>query len=171
MTVRPKLTVERATPSDHPLLDRLMQLYCYDFSEFSEMALNSDGSYADPEYIREQLGPNHDQYVFRVDGTPAGFGIVTRGSCLNDAPDVTDMTQFFVMRAHRRQRVGERAATDLFRRYGGRWEVRVIRSNTAAHRFWRGTIKAFTGANYRECDIATDRHDGPVFLFESRAAG
>lgn len=167
MAITEATTLERASAAHTRLLDRLMQLYCYDFSEFSEMPLNSDGTFGNADFIREQLGPNHEQYLIRSGPATAGLAIVTRGSYLTGDPAVTDMAQFFVLRAYRRHRVGERAAIELFRRYPGPWEVRVIRSNAAAQSFWRRTIDAFTTGRYREEDVATDLHDGPVFRFDS----
>ena len=162
-----EVTVAQATEAEGPALRRLMQLYCYDFSEFSEMALNDDGTYGDTEYIEEQFGPKRTSYVIRVEGALAGFAIVSPRSHLTGDAGVTDMTQFFVMRAYRRGRIGEFASAFLFDAYPGPWEVRVIAENTGAKAFWRGAIDRYTGGVFTESKLGTDRNRGTLYCFDS----
>ena len=162
-----RVTVVHASEADRPALRRLMQLYLYDFSEFDDIKLNADGTFGDPGFIEEQFAPNHTTYVIRVDGELAGFEIVGPGPESSGDAGVTEMVQFFVMRAHRRRRIGRRAATSLFTAYSGPWEVRVIRENTGALAFWRDAIDCQTKGAFEESpyDLGSDR--GTLFTFTS----
>ena len=161
------VSVSPATEAEGPALRRLMQLYCHDFNEFSQISLNDDGTYGDPEYIEEQFGPKHTSYVIRVGGELAGFAIVSPRSYLTGDAGVTDMAQFFVMRGYRRGRVGEFASTFLFDAYPGPWEVRVIEENTAGNAFWRAVIDRYTGGAFTETKLDTDRDRRRLYTFRA----
>jgi predicted acetyltransferase len=51
------------------------------------------------------------------------------------------MADFFVVRRHRRDGVGTEAARQIWNRFPGRWEIRVMESNKAAYKFWAHAIK------------------------------
>lgn len=162
-----QVTLHPAMPGDQSALRRLMQLYLYDFSEFAEVPINDDGMFGHKEFIEEQFGPAHDTYVIRAHGDLAGFAIVTRGSYLAHDPTITDMTQFFIVRAWRKRGVGASAAQQLFSKYPGPWEVRVIDPNTNARAFWRESISRYTQGDFAETRSDTARHQGPVFTFSA----
>jgi predicted acetyltransferase len=71
------------------------------------------------------------------------------------------------MRAYRRLGVGKTAANRLFDLYAGVWEVRVIEENLNAMFFWRKTIDAFTGNEYKEEEIDDPDESGTVFRLKS----
>jgi predicted acetyltransferase len=66
---------------------------------------------------------------------------------MSDDPNVLDIAEFFVLRRHRRARVGRSAALALFRALPGRWIVRCAVNNKTALPFWRSvTSEASRGA-------------------------
>jgi predicted acetyltransferase len=161
------ITVSLAGDHDHDALRRMMQLYLYDFSEFSEIPLDAQAHFGDADFIEQQFSSENTSYVFRVGGEPAGFAIVAHESWLTKEELVTDMAQFFVMRGYRRTRVGSTAALRLFGQYAGHWEVRVIEENVHALTFWRNIINSFTLGKYKEEIIEDPDDPGTVFRFES----
>jgi predicted acetyltransferase len=163
----PTVTLHPATDADQPTLRRLMQLYCYDFSDMIPMPFSDDALFGDPGYIDEQLGRGHDLYLIRANGRLAGFAIVTRHSLLSPDAGITDMTQFFVIRHWRKKGVGSNAAQQLLNRYPGPWEIRVIDENTVAQAFWREVVTRHTRGNFAESRSDTNVHRGPVFTFTS----
>ena len=162
-----RVSVSPATEAEGPALRRLMQLYCYDFSEFSKMKLNDDGTFGGPEFIEEQFGAEHASYVLRSEGALAGFAIVSPRSYLTGKSGVSDMAQFFVMRGYRREGVGGTAAAFLFDRYPGPWEVRVIEENLGANAFWRSVIDAYTSGAFEASEIDARNDSGTLFTFTS----
>jgi len=145
----------------------MMQLYLYDFSEFSDVLVDEHALFGDSEFIEQQFGAENITYVFRVDGVAAGFAIISHESWLSQNKNVTDMAQFFVMRMFRRTGVGSVAAQRLFNTYAGNWEVRVIEENLHALSFWRKTIDSFTNNKYKEETIDDSEEPGTVFRFKS----
>ncbi len=160
--------VSPATEAEGPALRRLMQLYCYDFSDFSDVQINDDGTFGDSEFIEEQFGPEHTSYVVRSGKELAGFAIVSPRSYLTGKSGVTDMAQFFVMRGYRGEDVGRTAASLLFDRYPGPWEVRVIKGNLGAEAFWRSVVDRYTDGAFNVSKIEAGNDSGALFAFTSR---
>ena len=75
--------------------------------------------------------------------------------------------EFFILRKHRGQGVGQIAAEQLFSSQPGSWEVAVARKNVPALEFWRKTIQtAGKASNVRELDLRCAEWNGPVFQFD-----
>jgi predicted acetyltransferase len=125
--------VVEATPHERPVLRRLMELYCYDFSQFTGADVNAHGEYEYRWVDHYFTEPDRVPFLITVDGNWAGFALVRTG-------EVIDMAEFFVMRKYRRTGVGSFAARELFARFEGVWTVREIHANTGATTFWRGAI-------------------------------
>jgi predicted acetyltransferase len=60
------------------------------------------------------------------------------------------MTEFYVVTAARRHRVGQHAVNLIFNRFAGRWEINEFMSNTVAVAFWRRVVSEYTRGVYRE---------------------
>ncbi len=158
----------RAAPNDEPILDRLMQLYAYDFSEFIELDVGDDALYPLGDRIaRCWTDAARHAFLCRVDGRIAGFVIVEECSHLTGATDVMDVVEFFVMRKYRRKGVGAELATRTFDLFPRKWEVRERATNTAATSFWRKTIDRYTGGRFRDTVMDDDRWHGPVQSFDA----
>jgi predicted acetyltransferase len=134
-----------ATAEQEPVLSNLLQLYAHDFSEFHDIELEQDGRFEYrelPLYWRE---PGRKPFLVEVDGKPAGFVLVKRGSEVSGDETVWDMVEFFVVRGYRRRGIGTAIAHEVWRRLPGCWEVRVMVSNQVAYDFWGHAIREFTG--------------------------
>ncbi|MBS0394324.1 MAG: GNAT family N-acetyltransferase [Proteobacteria bacterium] len=85
-------------------------------------------------------------------GRAAGFALVSRpmgGASLADAADFR-MAEFFIRRPQRRRGVGRAAASLIFSRFAGRWEIVEAAANEEAVRFWRRTVMQYTRGRYDE---------------------
>jgi predicted acetyltransferase len=154
--------------SGEPVLERLMQLYAYDFSEIMPLDVDEDGRFARSRALATcWTEPWRHPYFVRVDGQLAGFTILDERSRLTGDPEVADVAEFFVLRRYRRQGVGAEAAAHAFARYPRRWEVRQTMANVAATAFWRRTIASYADA-YDEVVVDDERWRGPVQSFDAR---
>ena len=159
------LTLARATPEDRELLANLVNLYMYDFSEFTADDAGDDGAFRAADIDRYFADPR-ETWIARVDGHLAGFVIVrVDGEALDGSPGVRDVQEFFVMRKYRRRGLGEEMARRTFDRSPGPWQVRVLKPNTPAQGFWRTIIGRRTGGRFSEVDWDDGRWRGPVFRF------
>jgi predicted acetyltransferase len=115
------------------VIERLLELYCYDFSEFNGSDVDADGAYRYPYSGLYWSEPERVPFLMRAGGRWAGFALVRGG-------EVHDMAEFFVMRKYRRTGLGRAAAEQIFARFPGPWTVRQQISNPAATTFWRAAI-------------------------------
>ena len=128
-------TVEvlEATLEDKSVVRRLLELYIYDFSEFTEEDVDAHGSFGYRFLDNYWTESDRRPFLFRIAGKWAGLALVRAGS-------PHDMAEFFVMRKYRRHGVGIMAARELFARFPGEWQVRQMATNAPATKFWRRAI-------------------------------
>jgi predicted acetyltransferase len=161
------VSLERARASDAPLLANLLELYVHDLSVFFEgVELGADGRFGYeklPLYFAEP--ERRFAYLIRHDERVVGFALATRGSPVTEDPEVLDVAEFFVARAHRRHGVGARAALLLWRALPGRWTVRVAAANLGALEFWRGAVAELSQGTAEEEKHADAHGDWRVFRF------
>ena len=165
------VTAVEALAAQRPVLDRLLQLYKYDFSEFAPIGspygeVDLEGrfaSYPGLESYWQEGG--HIPLLIRADDRLAGFVLVHQWSALGMPLD-HGVAEFFVLRKYRRARVGTRAALSIFRRYSGRWEVGVAWYNPPALAFWRNVTEEAAPGKVEEIAGDGKRWAGPVLRFE-----
>lgn len=138
-----KIEIVPADVADRPVVENLLQLYLYDFSEALDTTVQSSGFFAYPDISAYWADPNRLPFLFKCRDLPAGFALVSRGSVWSDEPEVYDMAEFFVLRGRRRHGIGRAAAGALFERFPGSWDVRVLVGDAAALEFWSVVIRAF----------------------------
>ena len=85
-------------------------------------------------------------------GRPAGFALVSRPLVGPTAAGQVGyrMAEFFVRREYRRRGIGRAAASLIFSRFAGRWEVSEATMNSEAVNFWRRTVMQYTRGDYEE---------------------
>lgn len=145
-----KVELRQARALDIPVLRRLMQLYLYDFAAIDDSAIGSDGLYGSPTWIeRFWTDPKTTSFFVRAEGALAGFALIRDGAQF--AGDGTrTISEFFILRRHRRQGVGTQTARRIFDTFPGKWEVAQVTSNVDAQAFWRRVIGEYTGGLYEE---------------------
>lgn len=166
-TPAPRVELMPALPEQEHVLANLFELYTHDFSEFIDIKLGADGRFGSEwlsSYLKE---PGRHAFIIRADGHLAGFAFVSRGSEISGETDVWDMAEFFVVRGFRRLGVGTRAAREVWKRFPGRWDVRVIDTNRKAKEFWRSAISELLGQTVEPTPFSRDGRGWHVFSFES----
>ena len=137
--------VSPAAHDQEPVIANLFELYAYDLSQTFDLHVGPDGRYGYrslPLYWQEA---SRFPFLIKLDGYLAGFALVSRGSVLSGDHEIWDVAEFFVMKKYRRMGVGAKATHDIWRRFPGRWEVRVLEANRPAQLFWQAAICSFTG--------------------------
>jgi predicted acetyltransferase len=122
-----ELEVIPATAEQQPTLANLLELYADDFSEFHPLEIGASGRFGYPSLPLYWSEPGRYPLLIRMGGNLAGFVLVKRGSEVSGNLTVWDM------------------ADEVWRRFPGPWEVRVMQSNLSAHHFWECAISAFAG--------------------------
>jgi predicted acetyltransferase len=149
----------------------LLELYAHDFSEFFPLELGAGGRFGYPSLPLYWKDPDRFPFLIKTDGQLAGLALVKKESTAASAGAVWDLAEFFIVRACRRRRVGINAALQLWERFPGPWQVRVMQSNHPALNFWQTAIKTFTGAPIDPVTTESQGQKWKVFLFQSTPAG
>jgi predicted acetyltransferase len=156
------LEVIPAILEQKPILANLLELYAYDFTDFLDLELGTDGRFGYSPLPLYWSEPGRHPFLVRVDGKLAGFVFVNRDS------EIWDMAEFFVLRGYRRRGIGTEIAHEVWRRFPGLWEVRVMELNHSAHQFWERAISAFLGAAIHSVRVEKEGKCWHVFSFESK---
>lgn len=85
-------------------------------------------------------------------GERIGFALVARPqmAVAGEPPPDFRMAEFFVRMAHRRSGFGRRAATLIFDRFEGDWEIVEYQRNPGAMRFWRRVLADYCRGAFSE---------------------
>jgi predicted acetyltransferase len=168
--VRPKIEVNRASVEQKPILANLLELYSHDFCEFIDLEIGSDGRFGYRELDLYWTDPDRLPFLIYVDHKLAGFALIK--TFRRDAIDgaVWDMTEFFILRGYRGQGIGTEAARQVWQRFQGHWEVRVMATNEPAYRFWSRAIESFVGVDFVEARYHQAGKNWRRFSFVSKAA-
>ncbi|MDT0124810.1 GNAT family N-acetyltransferase [Paenibacillus sp. RRE4] len=104
-------------------------------------------------------------FLFLASGTPVGFAFVATPPYCSEGTDYF-MHEFFLMQPFRGVGLAEQAATTIFAKFRGRWEIftNPNEKNRIGQQFWRKTMTHYTEGNYRESVGAT--HDGHKMIFQ-----
>jgi predicted acetyltransferase len=140
----PDLEVIPAAAEQEPAVANLLELYAHDFSEFHHLEIEATGRFGYPSLPLYWSEPGRYPFLVRMGGNLAGLVLVKRGSEVSGNLTVWDMAEFFVLRGYRRRGIGTQVAHEVWRRFPGPWEVRVMESNVSAHYFWERAIVKFT---------------------------
>ncbi|MDQ2710794.1 MAG: GNAT family N-acetyltransferase [Acidobacteriota bacterium] len=157
-----------AVAEQEPILANLLELYAHDFSEFYNLELGPDGRFGYRKLPLYWSEPGRHPFLVRIDGELAGLVLVKRGSEISGDQTVWDMAEFFVVRRYRRRGIGTEIANEVWRRYPGFWEVRVMDLNRPARHFWKRAISMFTGETSRPVRILKNGEWWHLFSFESK---
>ena len=160
-----EIALQRMGIEEKLLLVRLMELYIYEFSVYSDEDINEYGHYRyghiDDYWEEEGRFP----YLIRVDSKIAGFALVCPHCDYRKEEGARCIGEFFVMLKYRRRGIGLKAATQLFDMHRGPWEVCCFRNNLPASRFWKKVVEKYTDNHYHICGTESDRQIG--FIFEN----
>jgi predicted acetyltransferase len=163
--------LQQAQKEDAPLLLNLIELYSHDFSEFCPMDIGEDGRFGYKPLPLYWSEPGRHPFLIKTDGHLAGLALVRQGSEFSASATVWDLAEFFVLRGWRRHGVGTRAAHQLWRRFSGDWEVRVMQSNLAAQLFWKRAISNFTRLPAQSVPFERDGKQWHLYTFKSEQSG
>jgi predicted acetyltransferase len=162
-----KIEVTPARKDEESIVANLLELYIHDFSEFKDLEIGADGRFGCSSLPHYWSEPSRHPFLARVDGKLAGVVLVKRGSEVTGDKAVWDVAEFFVLRGYRRRGIGTHIAHEVWRRFPGMWEVRVMQSNIPARDFWAHAISMLTGKEIKSTRVEKDGKYWSLFSFES----
>ncbi|WP_441290210.1 GNAT family N-acetyltransferase [Sorangium sp. KYC3313] len=127
--------------TDDVRLQRLLQLYLYEWSARVSVPIGPDALYTYPK-----LAPLDAHLIVNVDaGVPVGFALTYR-----DDRGAQHVEEMFVIAGARRSGVGRRAMHQLFAAHPGPWTLTVRHENPEGLGFWRRTTAEFESISVDE---------------------
>jgi predicted acetyltransferase len=156
-----------AEPAHRTVLSDLLHLYACEFSAFHPVPFGGDGRFVYLDLPKYWLEPHKHPFLIEIGGETAGFALVQQTHAASGDDVVWDIAEFFVLKEYRRRGVGIDMVHRVWKRFPGKWQVRVLQGNEAAVPFWDLAILRFTG---QPAQSTTDDRDGDrwqVFSFES----
>lgn len=160
----------RALADQQPVLANLLELYAHDFSEFTDLRLGPDGRFGYPGLSRFLEREDRFAFLVKVEGHLGGMVMIARGSVVSGDPEVWDVAEFFIARRYRKRGIGAAVAHEVWRRFPGRWEVRVLEANVPARAFWRSAVSSFarSGTAGEVCEWRGKRWEMFSFISPAR---
>ncbi len=157
--------IKEALVEQKPILQRLMQLYQYDFSEIESCDVNEDGIYKYKYLDLYWTEPGRLPFLVYVEKKIAGFALINKHSYLSNDKTTRVVSEFFIMRKYRRQGIGTHVAQKIFGMFLGKWEVQQTENDKIAQSFWRKVINNYTQGDYKEVHLDNELWKGPVQIF------
>lgn len=131
------------------VIKNLMQFYMYDFSEFADLDVESDGLFAAYPHIEDYWkDENRFPYLIQIDKKHIGFVLVRFIEI--EQRTYFSIAEFFIMKKYRRKGIGKAIAIQIFNLHKGNWEVFQKESNKPAQLFWKQVISEYTKVNFTE---------------------
>lgn len=154
------VSLQKVDMSARAVLENLFQYYIYDMSEFTGWPPANSGLYTfnSTSLDRYWQLTDHVPYFIYADNELAGFVLIRP---YPGKLDVLDVEQFFVLRKFKGQGVGKDALAAVLAIHPGQWQIRVLKENSAAFRFWHSAVGRIVGSNYfctMDIDIDLEMH-------------
>lgn len=156
------ITIEPILFEQKSVFIQMMELYEYDFSEFSDDDISEYGYFG---YSRiDDYFNEDDRYPFfiRAGGKLAGLVLIRSCAEYNDLAEPHNIAEFFVLKKYRRRGVGHAAAVKVFDMFKGDWEVVYWNNNLPAKHFWEKVISDYTKGEYCTFDCP-ENESGFIF--------
>jgi predicted acetyltransferase len=118
------------------------------------------GSPHEDEIFANWFANDHSHPLVILKGPePVGFALVTRPLVASGGEGAVNyhMSEFFVRTQYRRHGIGRDAATLIFDRFAGDWDIVEYQRNPGAVAFWRRVVADYCRGRFTE-----RAHDGEV---------
>ncbi len=142
------------SPEDRTLLWNLQQKYLYEMTNYYDNEMDGEGNYHYGYFDAYFSEPERKALFIYDDETLIGFALINPYSYIKENPNHV-MAEFTVFPAYRRKHLAEEAAGKIFRKYGGRWEIKYNEKNTAAKELWNKVTEKYSPERYRYSDTET----------------
>jgi predicted acetyltransferase len=145
----------KRSPDDRKWIQSVYRDYLSDLAALNTGIFPVLGEYGhrEPDLLARWFADDraHPLMILK-DEQPAGFALIVRAPLQTQSRPAIDyrLSEFFVLRKFRRLGVGRDAATLIFNRFAGQWEVTEYVRNPGAVSFWRQVISLYTRGAYTE---------------------
>lgn len=139
-----KITLERIKLEQKDVLQQMLELYRYDFSEYDGSDLDEEGRYGYAYLDHYWREGNRYPFFIKMGGQYAGFVLISK------VRDINRISEFFVLKKYRKKGIGKEAAFTVFDQFQGEWDIAQIPQNKAAQVFWTTIINEYTDGHFTD---------------------
>ena len=149
--------------TDFLKIEKLMQFYMYDLSEWIPLSFDDAGNFfLRPKDAYWAHAGTHAFFI-EVDGETAGFATVDTE--VVDADTNFSIGYFFVSRRFRGTGAGSKAAEILLQRFPGTWQIFHVNANDGACRFWEKIVPRLSKGEFSKRTQEIDGYDCLLYKF------
>ncbi|MEM7591897.1 MAG: GNAT family N-acetyltransferase [Cyanobacteria bacterium P01_A01_bin.83] len=159
------IEITSASVTDKSVIRQMMELYQYDFSEFTKADLNEHGHFGYPYLDNYWVELKRNPFLVRVNDKLAGFVLVHQNTYFQD--NQYHLAEFFILRKYRQQGIGHQVAFSIFDLLRGGWEIYQAHTNLVAKKFWQNVIQEYTAGTYTETVMENDGWNGIIRCFDN----
>lgn len=141
-------------PEDRDLLWNLLQKYLYEMTAYYGNELDAAGNYRYRYFDAYFSEPGRKALLIYHDRQLAGFAMINPYAYISTQPACV-LAEFTVFPAFRKKHIASEAAEAIFRRYGGRWEIKYHEQNIAAKLLWNKIGKRYNAVQHPLSDTET----------------
>lgn len=171
-----KIEVKLTNKNEAYIIKNMYPLYLHDLSGHYGHMPNRHGIFEDSQdyaTLQDQYDVQNSwwekpnclyPYLILVDDIPAGFVFIATPPYCSQGTHYF-VNEFFLMQPFRGQGIAEHAATNVFEKFKGNWELftNPADKNVIGQKFWRKTVSRYTKGNYEE--VVGPTHDGNKLIF------
>jgi len=144
-----ELNLIKASVEHNFLLENLMQFYIYDFSEWIDLDVMSNGLFEKYKELENYWNEeDKSAYLVKKENKYVGFVLVKKTA--EKGRSHFSMAEFFILKKYRRKGLGKQVAFSVFDLYKGNWQVYQLSHNKPAQKFWHNVINEYTKGNFNE---------------------
>lgn len=166
------IEVVKVTSEEKSILQNLIKMYCYEWSQYNKMDVNKNGEYDFEHHLSDFWEKEkHIPFFIKVNSNLAGFVLIDDDFIINKNADYS-ISEFFVMHKYRRAGVGRYAAKSIFDKHRGKWEIVQHPHNMTSIEFWSSVVNEYTGGQFtliKSCSrmLYNDGSLGDIITFEN----
>ena len=162
-----KVEIVHVQVTEKSVLQNLIELYEYDFSEFNDADVNMYGLYGYKYFDYYWTEDTRFPFFIKVGGIYAGFVLINEYCYILKDPGSKTIAEFFIMKKYRRKGIGRNVAFQIFNKFPGQWEVLQHGENEPSKLFWSKVISEYTNNNYRQEKAKTELWEGQALIFNN----
>ena len=151
--------LHKATVADRQVLYRLLQYLLFEESATDGNKISDDGSFEYKWFDAYFSDADREAYIFKDSQTNNILGFAMVCEHVRTCKKGHSIAEFMVLPPYRRNKIGKRAAVQIFNTHKGMWEVKPSFGSERAYKFWENTIGNFAKGKYK--------FQENVFVFEN----
>ena len=147
-----KIYLSEVEKEEKEILYRLLQYSLYEESETDLNEMNEDATYEYKYFDFYFTDNNRHAYFIREKGSNKLLGFAMINKYVQKFSNGYSVAEYLVLPKYRRNKIGKKAAFEIFNKFLGNWEVKPSYNSKKAYLFWKNTIQEYTNNNYNYVD-------------------